>query len=321
MNKSTNKRAASTVAIGLVAAVLAACGQPNSNSLSGYAEGEYVRVASPYAGNLAALNVKRGDQVVADAPLYTLEQENERASRAEFQARLKQAEARLENLRKGKRQDEIAAIRAQLLQAEAALQLSTAELKRTQDLIANKFVSPAKLDEANATVQRDRARVAELNAQIKVAQLAGRSDEIAAAAADVASAKEQLAQAEWKLSQKSLKSPKSALVVDTMYNAGEWVQAGMPVISLLPPENIKVRFFASEKQLSGIKIGQAVRVGCDGCAPLEAKISYVSPQAEYTSPLIYSKENRAALVFMIEARMAPADAVKLHPGQPVEVTL
>jgi HlyD family secretion protein len=303
------------------AIALSACAPTKESAYTGYAEGEYVRIASPYAGSLTTLNVKRGDQVAADAPLYALEQESERASRAEFQARLKQSEARLENLRKGKRPDEIAAIRAQLAQADAALQLSNAELKRTQDLIANKFVSPSKLDEARAAVARDRAHVAELNAQIKVAQLAGRSDDIAAAAAEVATTKEQLAQADWKLAQKSLRAPKAAMVADTLYTAGEWVQAGMPVVSLLPPENIKVKFFASEKQLGAIKIGQDVRVTCDGCTPLSAKVSYIAPQAEYTSPLIYSKENRATLVFLIEARLAPTDAVKLHPGQPVEVAL
>jgi len=112
------------------------------------------------------------------------------------------------------------------------------------------------------------------------------------------------------------------MVVDTLYNRGEWVQAGAPVISLLPPENIKLRFFIPQQQLGQVKVGQPVQVSCDGCAaPIAANISFISPQAEYTAPLIYSKENRATLVFLVEARPAPADAVKLHPGQPVEVKL
>jgi len=92
-------------------------------------------------------------------------------------------------------------------------------------------------------------------------------------------------------------------------------------VSLLPAENIKLKFFVPEKLLSAMKIGQDVNVSCDGCAALTAKITFVAPQAEYTSPLIYSKENRDTLVFMIEARTRPEDAVKLHPGQPVEVKL
>lgn len=302
--------------------LLAACQQKPVDVYPGYAEGEYVRLAAPFAGSLTVLNVKRGDQVAANAPLFALEQENERAARAEAAARVQRAEAQMGNLGKGKRPDEIAAIRAQLAQAEAAQKLSAAELARTEPLVAAKFLSPTKLDEARAALERDRARVSEVNSQLKVAQLAGRPDEITAAAAEVKAASEQLAQADWKLAQKSQRAPMAAFVVDTLYTRGEWVQAGAPVVSLLPPENIKVRFFLPEKQLGNIKAGQWVQVSCDGCnAPISAMVSFISPQAEFTAPLIYSKENRATLVFLIEARPKVEDAVKLHPGQPVEVKL
>lgn len=309
------------LAVGIALIAITGCQQGTSPVFPGYAEGEYVRIASPYAGSLTALNVKRGDRVAADAPLFALEQENERAAREEAVARVRQAEARVENLRKGKRPEEVAAVRAQLGQTEAALKLSAAELKRTEDLVASKFLSPAKLDEAKTAYERDRAHVAELSAQLKVAQLSGRPDEIAAATAEAKAAREQLAQAEWRLAQKSQRAPKAALVADTLYTAGEWVQAGMPVVSLLPAENVKLKFFVPEKQLGGLKLGQEVQVTCDSCTPITAKISYVAPQAEYTSPLIYSKDNRATLVFLVEARAKPEDAVKLHPGQPVEIKL
>ena len=305
-----------------MASLLAACQPPPTNSFPGYAEGEFVRLAAPFAGSLTTLNVKRGDQVAANAPLFALEQENERAARDEAVARLTRAEAQWGNLRTGRRPDEIAAIRAQLAQAEAAQKLSAADYARTAALVKSGFLSPTRLDEARTGAERDRARVAELNAQIRVAQLAGRPAELAASAADIKAASELLAQAEWKLTQKSQRAPMAAMVVDTLYNRGEWVQAGAPVISLLPPENIKLRFFIPQQQLGQVKVGQAVQVSCDGCAaPIAANISFISPQAEYTAPLIYSKENRATLVFLVEARPAPADAVKLHPGQPVEVKL
>ncbi len=305
-----------------MASLLAACQPTPTNSFPGYAEGEFVRLAAPFAGSLTTLNVKRGDQVAANAPLFALEQENERAARDEAAARLARAEAQWGNLRTGKRPDEIAAIRAQLAQAEAAQMLSTADLARTAALVKSGFLSPTRLDEARTAAERDRARIAELNAQIKVAQLAGRPGELAASAADIKAAGEMLAQADWKLAQKSQRAPMAAMVVDTLYNRGEWVQAGAPVISLLPPENIKLRFFIPQQQLGQVKVGQPVQVSCDGCtAPIAATISFISPQAEYTAPLIYSKENRATLVFLVEARPLPADAVKLHPGQPVEVKL
>ena len=287
----------------------------------GYAEGEYVRIASPYAGSLITLAVKRGETVAVNAPLFALEQENERAAREEAIARMKRAESNLQNIRTGKRPEEIAAVQAQLAQADAMLKLSNAEMKRTENLVASKFLSPAKLDEARGAQERDRARVAELKAQLAVARLAGRPNEIDALAAEVRAAKEQLTQAEWRLNQKSQRAPHGGTIADTMYNAGEWVQAGMPVVSLLPPENIKLKFFAPEKLLATLKLGQDVAVACDGCKPMTAKISFIANQAEYTAPLIYSKENRATLVFLIEARPASADAVNLHPGQPVEIRL
>ena len=303
------------------ACLLTACSQTESSSYPGYAEGEYVRIASPYAGNLTTLSVKRGDQVAAGAALFALEHESERAGREEMAARVRQTESQLENARKGKRPDEVAAVRAQLAQAEASVKLSSAEMKRTEDLVASKFLSPSRLDEARGAQERDRSRVAELNAQLNVVQLAGRSDEIAALQSAVKAAREQLAQADWRLAQKTQRAPRAALVTDTLYTQGEFVQAGMPVISLLPAENIKLRFFVPEKRLSLIKMGQAVQVACDGCAAINAKVTYVAPQAEYTSPIIYSKENRATLVFLIEARPTPELAIKLHPGQPVEIKL
>lgn len=303
------------------ACLLTACSQTESSSYPGYAEGEYVRIASPYAGTLTTLSVKRGDQVAVGAALFALEHESERAGREEMAARVRQTESQLENARKGKRPDEVAAVRAQLAQAVASVKLSSAEMKRTEDLVASKFLSPSRLDEARGAQERDRSRVAELNAQLNVVQLAGRSDEIAALQSAVKAAREQLAQADWRLAQKTQRAPRAALVADTLYTQGEFVQAGMPVISLLPAENIKLRFFVPEKRLSLIKMGQAVQVACDGCAAISAKVTYVAPQAEYTSPIIYSKENRATLVFLIEARPTPELAIKLHPGQPVEIKL
>ena len=107
-----------------------------------------------------------------------------------------------------------------------------------------------------------------------------------------------------------------------MFNRGEWVPAGAPVVTLLPPANVKVRFFVPESRLGSVKVGGRVAIACSGCeANLGATISYVSSQAEYTPPVIYSNDNRTRLVFMVEARPAPEQAAKLHPGQPVDVSL
>jgi prepilin-type N-terminal cleavage/methylation domain-containing protein len=112
------------------------------------------------------------------------------------------------------------------------------------------------------------------------------------------------------------------IVTDTLYREGEWVPAGSPVVRMLPPKNVKVRFFVPEPQLGAVKVGQAVELACDGCAAkIAATVSFIAPQAEYTPPVIYSRENRSKLVFLVEARPSKDDAVKLHPGQPVDVRL
>lgn len=305
----------------LLAAGVASCAESGSSAYQGYAEGEFVRVGVPFAGVLTNLAVARGGQVQAGDPLFVLEQENEAAERAEAEDRVKRAEAQLENLKKGKRVPELEAIAAQKAEAQAALRLAEAQLERQERLAASGFISRDALDQVRSAVAREGARVAEYDAQLRTARLTAREDEIRAAEFEVAAARAALAQAAWRLSQKSASAPASALVHDTLYVQGEWVPAGAPVISLLPPSNIKVRFFVPERDVGRIRVGDEVLVSCDGCPePVSAPITYVSPQAEYTPPVIYSRETRAKLVFLVEARPAAADAVRLKPGQPVDVT-
>jgi HlyD family secretion protein len=170
--------------------------------------------------------------------------------------------------------------------------------------------------------------VQELDAQIEVARLTARDDEIAAAEATVSSARATLRQAEWKLAQRRLVAPEGlpegALVNDTYFVVGEFVGAGAPVVSLLPPGNVKLRFFVPERVLAGLRIGQEVGVTCDGCpAGLQARVTFIAPEAEYTPPVIYSRETRAKLVYLVEALPVRegVNGVRLHPGQPVEVRL
>lgn len=309
-------------AVVLAVLALAACKGEQQRVYQGYAEGEYVRVAAPFSGALETLAVTRGAQVKAGDPLFTLEQENEAAARREAQQRLKNAEAQLADLRKGKRPTEIETVQAQLAQADAAAQFSRTQLRRAEELVAQNFVSRDRVDEARATHDRDTQRVAELKAQLATARLAARPDEIKAAEHNVEAAKAALAQAEWKLEQKSVKATVAGLVQDTFFVRGEWVNANQPVVSLLPPQNVKARFFVPERELGALRIGQQLTLSCDGCrSPIPAVVSFISPQAEYTPPVIYSQQERKKLVFLIEARLTPEDAEKLHPGQPLDVRL
>ena len=306
--------------VATVLLLLAGCTDQAGDYYSGYAEADYVRIASPIAGTLAKLYLQRGDHAEADAPAFVLEQDSERAAREQAAAQLQRAAAQLADVQKGRRPDEIAAIDAQLRQAQATATASAAELARQTRLIAGGAVSQSSLEQARAAAQRDRERVSELQAQLRINRLGARSDEIDAAKQDLKAAQAQLAQADWRLAQKTQRVPQAAEVADVLYREGEWVAAGSPVLSLLPPQNIKARFFVPETELGKLKLGQVVELRCDGCGgPIAATISFIAHDAEYTSPLIYSKENRANLVFMLEARPAPKDALRLHPGQPLEI--
>ncbi|HUL08897.1 MAG TPA: HlyD family efflux transporter periplasmic adaptor subunit [Candidatus Acidoferrum sp.] len=294
-------------------------GSSAAAAFSGYVEADYVMVTSTIGGTVIKLDVARGDQVVAGAPLFALDDAAERAARDEAAAKLAQAQSQLANLRLGRRQPEIDAIAAQRAQAEAALRQSQADYERQVQLRATRVSSQKQLDDARAQRDRDQSHLAELDAQLEVARMPAREDEIRAGEAAVTAAQAALAQAEWRLGQKSGVAPQAGLVVDTLYRPGEMVAAGQPIVQLLPPANVKIRFFVPEREVGRIAIGQTIRVSCDGCgAPIAATVRFVSPQAEFTPPVIYSREERSRLVFMVEARPNER-AETLHVGQPVDV--
>ena len=304
----------------LFIAMLGACGRQADPGWSGYVEGDYVYVAAPIAGALTTLAVQRGDEVERGATLFVLEAEAERAAREEAAARASSAGAQAADLDKGKREQEVAMVRAQLAQANAQAVQASAELARQEQLVAQGFVSASHLDDARAAARQARARVAELEASLQVAQMPARSDERTAAAASTDAARFALEQARWREDQKRQSSPTDARVADTFFRAGEWVAAGQPVVSLLPPGATKARFFGPESELGAIAVGQAVAITCDGCAaPVAARITFIATQAEYTPPVIYSNSQRARLVFMVEARPDATGAALLRPGQPVDV--
>jgi len=302
--------------------ILHGCAEKNAAAYQGYAEGESIRVAAPFAGSLQTLAVRRGQQVAANAPLFALEQENEAAARHEAEARVEAAQARLNNLQMARRPSEVESVRAQSTQAAAQRELSAAQLARQEDLFKQGFISQASLDEARANFRRDAGKLAETTADTRTAQSSvGRDAEIEAARRDVDAAKSALAQNDWRLAQRSVAAPAAGLVQDTFFTQGEWVPAGQPVVSVLPPANIKIRFFVPEVVVGSLKVGQILSVRCDGCGDaIPATISFIAPQPEFTPPIIYSNDSRNKLVFYIEARPAPEQATRLHPGQPLDVT-
>ena len=303
-------------------ALIAGCSRNSSNEFQGYIEGEYVYVASPLGGTLTNLAVARGDTVTNGQLLFGLERGSEADAVQQAEKNLAQAKFQLDDLKKGQRPTEIASLEAQLDRANANLKLANDELARREKLGGADVISREELDQARAQRDADQAQVDQFAADLETAQLGGREDAIRAEQAMVASQQAALDKAEWSFDQKQQFAPTNAFVQDTLYRRGEFVAAGNPVVVLLPPANIKVRFFVPETELAQIKTGESVEVSFDGAAKnYSATVNYISTQAEFTPPVLYNRENRAKLVFMIEAQFSPADAAELRPGQPVDVKL
>ena len=317
-----NYSPAKAVLVVLAALALASCSRSVSSGYQGYLEGEFIYLASPLAGRLEKLAVQKGTQVSAGTPLFSLEQGAEMATLREAAERLRQSQARLADLKKGQRPSELATLDARLAQANTAAEQATLELERATKLHQTTVLSDDDFDRIRLNQQAAIKRVAELAAQLDTAQLGARVDTIAAAEAEISAAQAAVDRAGWAVAQKSQTAPRAGLIYDTLYREGEFVTAAAPIVSLLPPENIKVRFFVPEAEFGALKAGGTIKVSLTGRAdPLEAHISYLSLKPEYTPPILYNRENRAKLVFMVEAVFDPAAARDLHPGQPVDVTL
>lgn len=308
-------------AICLIAS-LTACRNGFQNTYQGYIEGDYLYISSSVGGKVVKKHVDRGDWVDKDTLLFELDPEPERSQYLEAQSRFLAAEALFEDKTRGQRPPELAAIEASIDRAESALSFSRKELARVKTLRDREAIAVEKYDAAEAAYERDAAAVAELKERLKVAKLGARSGQLEAARKDMERSKTALDRASWSLEQKKGTAPGQAFVTDVLYHEGEYVPPGYPVAVLLPPDRVKARFFVPEEKLSSLERGQKVSVSLDGSTgSIEGTVRYISPQAEYTPPFIYSKDNRKKLVFMVEVSFRKSDARNLHPGQPVEVRI
>jgi HlyD family secretion protein len=245
-------RIASIVA--LASLVLAGCGENRPAFYQGWVEADLIFVSPDESGRIETLSVREGDKVVERAPLFTLDDELQRA--------------------------EVAEREAMLMNAKAAYDRAVA-------LVKSAAGTQKSLEDAEAAMRTAQAR---------------------------------LNSSQTRLARRKVFSPAAGVVQQLYFRVGEIAPAGRPVVAILPPGNIKVRFFVGEAILPQLALGDDVNVQCDGCAgDLTARISFIARTAEYTPPVIYSMEERHRLVFLIEAR--PDQPERLRVGQPVSVTL
>lgn len=285
----------------------------------GYVEGETVMIAAPQAGRVTTRPAIKGVAIKKGETVFSLDPGVAAAERARAEAAVQTAQAQLDNLLTGKRDPELDQIRAQRREAEASLALAKAELLRTLSLTTTGTGSRTSLDQAQSTVSQYEARIAQFQAAEAAAKLAARRPEIEAARSKVKEAEASAEQAQAKLAELSPASPVDALVENTFFDVGEWVGAGQPVVSLLPPNAVTLRYFVPEAALAKAQPGTSIHFTCDGCGPeMAATITHVETSPEFTPPVIYSQGARAKLVFLVEARPDSIDPL-LRPGLPIEV--
>lgn len=318
----TARRLVLGVFIGLgVLTAVAACQPSGPPGFQGYVEADLLFMGPDEAGRLVTLSVDEGAMVATGASLFAVDNPLQVAARDQADAALQEARARLARLIEAQqRPEEIAILRASEARVRATLSLAQSDLERQQKLFATGNTSRAALDNATASRDQSAAQLLETQRQIDVAELGARDKDIEASRHAVDAAEATLAGAQERLQRREIVAPAAGSIQQVYYRPGEMVPAGRPVIALLPPANLKIRFFVPESLLPRLSVGADVTVSCDGCASgLTATVIFLSRQAEYTPPVIYSQEERTKLVFMVEAR--PADPSQFRVGQPVSVTL
>jgi HlyD family secretion protein len=304
--------------IPLAVQLLSACA-PAAPLAVGYVEGDYVLLAPIEVAQVEAISVRRGDRVEAGAPVVTLESDEASIAVAQAEAVLAQAQAQLADLQVGKRPEEIAVLEAALRSAKAQADDADRTLARTKDLLKRNVAAQAQYDDATMQAEVAQAAIGQAQANLAVGRLPARPETIKAAENQVKQAQATLEQARWRLSKRTLTAPAPGRIDDVIRNPGDTAGPSAPVVSMLPDGAVKLTVYVPEAAFSSIKVGTLLDVRCDGCGPdLKARVSYVSPDPEFTPPVIYSLENRQKLVYLIEAR-PQGNAAALQPGQIVDV--
>ena len=304
----------------IIASLFASC-NPVAPLAVGYVEGEFVLLAPIDVSQVTELSVKRGDRVESGSVIATLDEGDALIAVAQAEAGLAQAEAQLADIKIGKRPEEIAVLEATLRSAKAQSEESARVLARISDLYKRGTATKAQLDEATTQVEVGEAAISQAEANLAVAHLPARPEVIKAVENQVKQARATLDQANWRLSKRRITAPTAGRIDDVIRNPGDLAGPSAPVVSLLPDGAVKLKVYVPEGSFSSVAAGDVLAVNCDGCKPgLTARVSYVSPDPEFTPPVIYSLETRQKLVYLVEAR-PEGDATSLQPGLIVDVSL
>ncbi len=307
-------------AIPVLAGLISGCGSAEPLAV-GYVEGDYVLLAPTEVGQLSAVPVRRGAIVEAGATIAVMDETDARIAVRQAEAGLAEAEAQLADLKEPKRPEEIAVLEAALASAKAEAAEAGRVLSRTEGLSRRGIATQAELDKARTAKELADTRVGQAEANLAVARLPARAEAIRAAARRRDQMEAALEQARWRLSERAITAPSAGRIDDVIRNAGDVAGPSAPIVSLLPDGGVKLKVYVPEAAFSSLAPDALLAVNCDGCeAGLTARITYISPDPEFTPPVIYSLETRQKLVYLVEAR-PEGDARSLQPGQIVDVRL
>ncbi len=299
---------------------LSACGGSQENQYQGYIEGENTYLASPYSGTLMQLGVQRGERVTKGQFLFQLDENPQIMLLKKGGQDIAQAKHMLNDLNEPLRPQEIAAIKAQIAQVEANISLAELRVKRYQHLYEKNASAKDTLDEAIENLTKQQKLKDQYVANLQLGEHGSRDEQIRAQEKKIESLTSEFEVAKWELAQKRMKAPNAGIIFDTYFTIGAFVGAGQAVLSLLSYDHVYAIFFVPKEDLARIKIGQEIMLSCDGCNKTEAAIvRYISPEAEYAPPLVYSRENHEKIVFRIKASVK--DYQYFKPGLPVTVTV
>lgn len=303
------------------AIVLTGCESKNKErAFNGYIEGDYLYLAPAVSGRITKINVKEGDNIVKNTLVFQLDDTLAKANLASAKSNLASLKAELADISVGQRPEEIELIKAELAQAKSAFVLAKSNYERIKSLKDKNATSQREFDNAKAEFDRTNALVKQLEANLKVANLPARENQIKSLEAKIAAANSQIDALSWQLEQTALKASKDGLIEKLFFEVGEFVAAGQPIASLLPPQNLKARFFVPVDEISKIQVGQKVQISCKGCENFDAVVRQIASEPEYAPPIIYSENTQSSLIYRVEAAINEPSNL-MHPSVLISVRL
>lgn len=292
-------------------------------STSGTVEATDARLGFEAPGRLVEVAVREGDRVAAGETLARLDDSELAARRAEAEAMVAAARARLAELEAGFRREEVAQARSAAASAADRVADAERDLERTRTLYEGRAVPREALDKAELAVELARRQRDQADEQLALLRGGARPEQIAAARAQVAQAEAAVATLDATLAKTRLVAPFAGVITVRHREPGEIVAPGAPVVTLLNPDDRWVRIYVPENRLGRVALGQGATIVSDTFPDRSypGEVAFVGDEAEFTPKNVQTTEERVRLVYAVKVRITGDPNQELKPGLPADVTL